>query len=107
MIHGIGIDIVQLKRVKSKHSRLAQPVLTPKEYETYLQLDELKKAEFFAGRFAIKEAYYKASRDTSLGYQDVEVCLDNFGRPYVELSGVHLSLTHDGDYVVACVVIEK
>lgn len=107
MIRGIGVDVVKLSRASEKHEKLAKRVLTPNEYKTYLELQEERKAEFFAGRFAIKEAFYKASNNPKLGYQDLDVLVSDNGRPYVEDEKIHISLSHDGDYVIAFVVIEK
>lgn len=107
MIRGIGVDMVQINRASEKHAKLAKRVLTPNEYLIYQSLDENKQAEFFAGRFAIKEAYYKALGNNSIGYQDVDISYDENGRPCVQDPLVHISLTHDGAYALAFVVIEK
>ena len=83
-----------------------------------------RQYEFFAARFAAKEAVIKAFGEWrgSLGIplQAIEVRSDPTGRPIVELSGaalqlkyrsratdVLLSLSHTDDYAVASAVVVK
>ena len=106
MIKGIGVDMVKIERTVHKHKKLATRILTPNEYQYYQSLPEERQAEFFAGRFAIKEAYYKAKKVTNIGYHDVEIMYDEQRSPIIDEPHVFVSLTHDGDYAIAFVVIE-
>jgi holo-[acyl-carrier protein] synthase len=80
-------------------------------------------AQHLAARFAAKEACLKAFglglRD-GIRWIDMDVVPDTLGRPQLCLSGraaeiaaercittVHLSYSHDGDYAVATVILEK
>ena len=81
MIKGIGIDIVEIERIKDKIN-IFNKVLTIKEIEIFNSLNDLQRIEFLAGRFAAKEAYYKAKNDKSIGYLDIEVLNDEDGKPY-------------------------
>ena len=58
MIKGIGIDICQISRMKPDMNRR---ILSDSENIIYeeIKLDK-RKIEFLAGRFAAKEAIYKA-----------------------------------------------
>lgn len=61
MINGIGVDIVSLNRLKDNLDSIANKVLSLKEKEIYATLiSERRKLEFVAGRFAFKEALFKA-----------------------------------------------
>jgi len=77
----------------------------------------------FAARFAAKEAFVKAlgiGIRRGVHWKDVEVQRGPLGRPVLKLNGraveicqkeriegLFLSLTHDGDYSGAMVVLEK
>lgn len=115
MIIGIGIDIVEIGRIKQmldKQSKFVQRILTDKEQEALQSLTGDRKAEYLAGRFAAKEAYAKAvgtGIGKELSFQDIEIKKDENGKPFIvkpKQSGVHLSISHSKEYAVAQVVIE-
>lgn len=78
-----------------------------------------------AGRWAAKEAYVKAWASTRFGqppeiprddfdFAEVEVVQDTFGRPAIQLHGrvgevgppvSSVSISHDGDFAVAVVMV--
>ena len=116
MISGIGLDIVELKRIKrilERQSKFVDRILTEKEKEVYEKLSSNRKVEYLAGRFAAKEAFSKAygtGIGNSLSFLDIQVENDEKGKPffrYPEETGVHLSITHSAEYAVAQVIIEK
>ena len=108
MIAGIGCDIVHVDRIKKQNDAFYKRVLTEKEQELYLGFSEVRKLEFLAGRFAAKEAIYKACNDTKV-ISNIEVLNDEFGRPYCDIAGfkIHISISHDGDYAMAYAICEK
>ncbi|PTL38580.1 holo-ACP synthase [Alkalicoccus saliphilus] len=113
MIKGIGIDLIELKRIESTGGRLAARILTDKEKKKYDTLYDRRKTEFLAGRFAAKEAYAKACGcgiGAELAFKDICVSNDEKGRPLLKAEGetniVHLSVSHSRDYACAHVVIE-
>jgi holo-[acyl-carrier protein] synthase len=116
MIVGIGIDIVELERIRKvsiRQKRFADRILTSFEKETYEQLSGNRQVEFLAGRFAAKEAFAKAY-GTGIGVQlsflDIQIENDEKGKPLItkpQQEGVHLSISHSTDYAVAQVIIEK
>ena len=57
MIKGIGIDIVEIARIELN---IASKVLSKEEMSLFDDMSLVRKREFLAGRFAIKEALYKA-----------------------------------------------
>lgn len=116
MITGIGIDIVELKRIEhivDRQKRFPERILTPNEKQVYDTLVGNRKIEFLAGRFAAKEAYSKATGSgigKELSFLDIEITTDEKGKPCVRRplhEGVHLSISHSREYAVAQVVIEK
>jgi holo-[acyl-carrier protein] synthase len=123
-IIGVGIDLVQISRMRRAITRWAdrflERILSSNE-RAYCQARR-DAAPHIAARFAAKEAGLKA---LGLGWRgvrwtDLEVVnapsgqpsLRLFGRPaqrMAELGGQALlvSLTHDGDYAAAHVVISR
>ncbi len=116
MIIGIGIDIVELNRIKEitdKQPRFPKRILTVSELSVYSTLSDWRKIEFLAGRFAAKEAYSKAvgtGIDKSLDFTDIEVLNNEQGKPNINISSsyhIHLSISHSKEYAVAQVIIEE
>jgi len=113
MIFGVGTDLVEINRIKVNYQRLAERVLSEKEFELFRRFNnENRKLEFLAGRFAVKEAYAKAL-GTGIGelrFKDIEVLNDELGKPFINMqndSKIHVSISHTEQYALAFVVIEK
>ncbi|RDU34840.1 holo-ACP synthase [Neobacillus piezotolerans] len=116
MIKGIGIDLIEIGRIKElieRQERFPGRVLAGRENEEYSLLPTRRRAEYLAGRFAAKEAFAKAlgtGIGASLSFQDIEVGKDELGKPYFvrpEKVKAHLSITHTKEYAAAHVVIEE
>jgi holo-[acyl-carrier protein] synthase len=123
MIKGIGVDMVEISRVRKLIEQdlgFAERIFTAKEI-AYCE-SKFSKAQHYAARFTAKEAFFKALgtgfRD-GMGWQDVEVENDSLGKPQLRLAAVALaqfkkrklkrallSLSHTRDMAVALVVIE-
>ena len=122
MITGIGVDIINVQRMKRWR-------LVPGLLERYFHPDELTAALSrggradlsLAARFAAKEAFGKALGTglEGLVLKDIMVANTRNGRPEIKVFGtalaalnksganrVHLSLTHEQDNAVAMVVME-
>lgn len=117
MIEGIGMDLVEIRRIQDilvRQQRFPERILTKNELRTYKTLKKVRKDEFLAGRFAAKEAYAKAA-GTGIGerlsFQDIEVIADDRGKPCMKVVGavccVHVSISHTEHYAAAQVVIEN
>lgn len=104
----LGCDIVYMPRLLKHINNEAwlKRILTSKEYAQFLELKlEKQKLEYFAGRFAAKEAYSKAMK-TGIGktdFKDFEVLKASDGRPVSDLAEV--SISHDNDYAMAVVIV--
>lgn len=115
MIKGIGIDIIELSRVKEiieKQPRFIDRVLTERERNTFQELSDVRKVEFLGGRFAAKEAFSKANGTgigKELSFLDIEIGSDEHGKPFIENPDIpcHLSISHSKEYAVAQVIIEE
>jgi len=124
MIWGIGVDLVEVKRIEDTlhrwGERFQKKVFTPGEVDYCSR--KKRSAPNFAARFAAKEAFAKAlgvGMRGGIHWKDVEVERGLLGRPVLKLSGralelcqreriesLFLSLTHDRNYSIAMVVLE-
>lgn len=116
MITGIGLDIVELSRVRrldGKSAKFRERVLTENELAEYELLSSNRKTEFLAGRFAAKEAFGKA-KGTGIGkmctFKDIEIRKDSNGKPSVffrdEEEGL-ISITHTKEYAAAQILLQS
>lgn len=116
MIYGIGIDIVELERIKNiivEKPAMIQKILTKKELEKFDTLSEKRKVEYLAGRFSCKEAFSKAYGTGlgKLGLRDIEILSGESGKPVVTQSPfegkVHVSISHTDQLATAQIILEK
>ncbi|MFA4967475.1 MAG: holo-ACP synthase [Candidatus Margulisiibacteriota bacterium] len=117
MISGIGIDIIEIDRIKSavrSHGKkFLVKILTDRELK-YCTSRKAYKFPEMAARFAAKEAYSKAIGTGMAGikFNGIEVVNNKNGKPQIAISGkiqkkVHVSLSHSLKYAVASVMVEK
>ena len=119
MIVGIGMDMVEMERVRKACAKqaFAERVYTEEERR---QAGE--RVSRLAGDFAVKEAVAKALGTGFRGFMpgDIEVLRDPLGKPYVRLYGgarsraeeleigsIHVSITNTKEYAAAFAVAEK
>jgi holo-[acyl-carrier protein] synthase len=124
MIIGTGIDIVKINRIEYLYNKFKDKFLD--RVFTKRELDHCRKRKrFFHGlalRFAAKEAFLKSIKTGlrfNLKLTEIEVVNDELGAPSLNLYGAaktraqemkvkktHLSLSDEGDYAVANVILE-
>jgi len=120
MILGVGIDIIEIDRIKKSIDNYDDHFMNKIYTKTEIEYAQSKsnKYQHFAARFAAKEAIYKAlSSDTDKTYswQDVEIYNEVNGIPKVNFYGelkdylnnnkqLKISMSHSENYV-ACVAI--
>jgi holo-[acyl-carrier protein] synthase len=123
MIYGIGIDIVKVERMKTAVLRwdrkFLDRIFTEKEIlYAYQKTDPFPSLSV---RFAAKEALIKAvGVPVAVSLRDIEILNQENGRPFINISGrlrtffeenaikcSHVSLSHEQEFGVACVVLEK
>ena len=115
MIRGVGIDIVEIKRIKKMLHKwgkaLEKHILTQEEIKVGEKRQE--KAIFLAGRIAAKEAIFK-SLGVSPRWQEVQILPDEDGVPLVTFSSkfyrelqskgvnkVVVSISHSKSFAIA------
>ena len=115
MIKGIGIDISAPERFLEMGEKMLSRLFTEHE----IAAAPMRSAEYFASRFAAKEAFSKAMGTGIQGFSltEVEIDEDDRGKPFFRLSGraaalaagltLHLSISHEREAAVAMVVAEE
>ncbi len=105
-----GIDIVSVLRIEQALSRFgdafAARILTPKELDFYRL--RVNRAQFLAGRFAAKEAVYKAAGIPNLTWQRVLI-LPEGKQPTVWIDqkkreDIRVSISHEQEFAVAVAI---
>ena len=116
-----GTDIIEISRIQKSIEksgrRFLELIYTPAEIE-YCESSKGAKYCHYAGRFAAKEAIYKAvsgllKERFSISWQNAQVINDENGNPKVEfidieipeIKNIDISISHCKEYAVATVVI--
>lgn len=116
-----GTDIIEISRIKQSiedlGDRFLNRVYTEKEIE-YCNSRGNSRFQHFAGRFAVKEAVFKAISGKledkyQICWKDIECLNDENGRPFVSVLGldcesfvnIDVSVSHCKEYAVASVVV--
>jgi holo-[acyl-carrier protein] synthase len=128
MILGVGIDLVEISRIRGlldRHGeRFTARIFHVSELEQFrYELDAPAAAAYVAARFAAKEAAVKAlgaGFTRGIGPRDLRVASLPSGQPVLSfhdkaqdraremgVRGIHLSLTHSRDAAGAVVVLES
>jgi len=123
MISGIGIDIVDIRRIEKillkSQEKFLEKYFTANEIRLSKKYKGKKYASYFAKRFSAKEAVAKAlgtGFGKSLAFKDIEVIKEKSGRPEIRLKGkatrlagknvkFHISLSDEYPFAVAMVVV--
>lgn len=118
-----GIDIIEVDRIKadieSKGDKFLKRVFTDKEIK-YCESKKVQKYQHYAGRFAAKEAAFKAiskciNNKYSVSWKDFEVVNDEQGRPKLNLinidldiiENINISISHCKMYATAIVIVQQ
>ena len=115
MVKGLGIDIVENCRFSKFDEKFLKKIFTQREMDL---CPNMNKSEYFASRFAAKEAFSKAigTGFVSISPKDIEVLTNPEGAPFIERSEkinsiiksdiVFLSISHEKTHSVAVVVLD-
>ena len=125
-IVGIGVDIIENKRIKNslKNLRFKKRIYSTKELAQSSLFKN--KLSYFSKRFAAKEAFAKALgtgfRD-NLNFKDIEIVNDKMGKPYylkskkiskiihknfnIKKYNCFLSISDEKDYSTAFTIIQS
>ena len=115
-----GTDIIEIYRIRESIENLGETFLnkifTPDEIE-YCESKKNAKYQHYAGRFAAKEAVFKAISPLlkdkfDISWQNGQVINDKNGNPKIEfldiefdkIKSIDISISHCKEYAVATVV---
>ena len=125
-IIGNGVDIVENSRIKSaiKNQNFIKKIFS--DYEILMQNKRLDKVNFFAKRFAAKEAFLKAigtGLSSGISFKDITIKNNKKGKPKMIVNkkikeiiykkfkiksfNIFLSLSDEKKYSIAFVIINK
>ena len=125
-IVGIGVDIIENKRIKNslKNLKFKKRIYSTKEM-TQSSLSK-NKVSYFSKRFAAKEAFAKALGTGfrgNLNFKDIEIVNDKMGKPYylkskkiskiihknfnIKKYNCFLSISDEKDYSTAFTIIQS
>jgi holo-[acyl-carrier protein] synthase len=121
MIVGIGIDIVDNRRIRDLYQRYGDAFIKKILHENEMgNIKEGNIIERLSGTFATKEAVIKALshiHDKDIMPSDIIVFHNEHGSPFVKLDSrrepigeglsIHISISHEVEYSVAMAVIER
>ena len=125
-ILGVGVDIVENKRIRKNLKKKNFLLRIFNKSEILLSKKEKNKVNFFAKRFAAKEAFSKSlgtGFKNDLNFKDIVVENDRLGKPYFNLNNkikkiienkfkinsakFLLSLSDEKEYSIAFVIMQK
>lgn len=116
-----GVDIIEIDRIKESIEQIGEKflkrVFTDNEIQ-YCESRKKQKYQHYAGRFAAKEAAFKAISEKiddkySICWKDFEVINNQQGRPCIKLVGIDektiesidVSISHCKKYAIANVTV--
>lgn len=118
MIYGIGMDLIEVERIKKAYDKesFRKKIYTDQEQQMIAE-----NAQRAAGNFAVKESVVKAfgTGFGKISAIDIEVLREPSGKPYVVLHGparelaeaeqilqIHVSISNTKEYAASYVVME-
>ena len=124
-ILGIGVDVIQNKRIKRLINDKSFLKRTFGKNEIKYSKRKINKINYFAKRFAAKEAFAKSLGTgfrNSLNFKDIEILNDKIGKPYylrskkihniinnkykIKKFNLFLSISDEKDYSVAFTILQ-
>ena len=124
-ILGIGIDIIQNKRINKLLNNKTFIQRTYGKNEIKFSSNKFHKTNYYAKRFAAKEALVKSLGTgfrKNLSFKDIEILNDKIGKPYFLLTkkiknkitkkfkikkfNLFLSISDEKDYSIAFTIIQ-
>ena len=122
MVLGIGIDIIEIDRIKKSIDKYGDTFLNKvfTKMEIEYSLPKANKYQHLAARFAAKEAIAKAlsySGEHGFNWQDIEIYNELNGMPKVRLFNklsamlgddkqIHITMSHSQNYVTCFALLE-
>jgi len=123
MILGIGIDIIEIDRIKKSVEEFGDQFLNKiyTKVELEYSLSKATKYQHLAARFAAKEAVAKALssvKENGFNWKDIEIYNKKNGMPVVKLLGdleeivkgsreLKITMSHSDNYVTCFAILQE
>lgn len=106
-MRSVGIDIIEINRVKNIWE-FVQRILSEKEITLFNDYSLQRQQEFLAGRWALKEAIFKALPAEKLTFKDIDISYNEFNQPVTTIKNYQLllSLSHNQTNVIAIAIVK-
>ena len=124
-ILGLGVDVIQNKRIRNLITNKSFVKRTFGKKEIILLKKNLNKINYYAKRFAAKEAFAKTIGTGfryNLNFKDIEILNDKIGKPFfykskkineiinkrfkIKKYNLFLSISDEKDYSVAFTILQ-
>ena len=123
---GIGVDIVENKRLRSsiKNKNFINRIFSKKEIQISKKYKD--KAKYFSKRFAAKESFAKAIGTgfrNGMNFKDIQIINDELGKPYYSINSkikslikktkkvknfnLFLSIADEKEYSIAFTIVQN
>lgn len=102
----VGIDIIEINRMKI-NTKLIKRYLSNEEWKKFQTLKTvLRKKQFLASKWALKEAIFKALPSEHLIFNQINITENQYGQPIVKIKNyqISLSLSHNQNNVIAIAI---
>jgi len=115
-IVGTGVDIIEVRRIRQAIEKWGNEFLCRIFTDAEIRSARKRSSMYqhLAGRFAAKEAVFKALGLKDLDWKDVQISNDEEGKPLCVISNphtnkinVHISISHVKNYAVASAFVAK
>ena len=115
MIVGTGVDIIEIDRIERAISKWGEMFLDHVFTNDEIVWARTHKFPYphYAGRFAAKEAIFKALGDSRVTWLDLNIYNDASGKPVCQYNKnifeghIYLSISHSKDYAVAQAIVTR
>lgn len=122
---GVGVDLIHVPRIARVWQRYGDKFLRkylhPAEIQQVHQRSPVRATQYLAARWAVKESFYKALGGArTIPFPQIRVAENEYGRPYIVQEGklkqildevgitsTLVSISHEKDYAIANVILQK
>ncbi|MBP1525230.1 MAG: holo-[acyl-carrier-protein] synthase [Spiroplasma sp. WSS] len=105
-MRSVGIDIIEVNRIENIEE-FAKRILSKKEIILFNQYSLQRQQEFLAGRWALKEAIFKALPQEKLTFKNIDISYNQYNQPITIIKNYQLllSLSHNETNAIAIAIV--
>ncbi|WP_342257333.1 holo-ACP synthase [Spiroplasma endosymbiont of Nomada ruficornis] len=105
-MRSVGIDIIEVNRIENIEE-FAKRILSKKEIILFNQYSLQRQQEFLSGRWALKEAIFKALPQEKLTFKNIDISYNQYNQPITIIKNYQLllSLSHNETNAIAIAIV--